>query len=38
MKQSETVNEKMNDILLDQKDIQAQMAETNHLMNEMAQS
>lgn len=28
----------MNDILLDQKEIQAQMAETNHLMNEMAQS
>jgi hypothetical protein len=36
MKANEAVNEKINDILLDQRDIQAQMAETNHLMAEMA--
>ena len=37
MKSHETVNEKLNDIILDQREIQAQQAETNHLLNEMAQ-
>ena len=37
MKQHEMVNEKLNDIILDQREHQAQQAETNHLFNEMAQ-
>ena len=36
LKSTEDVNEKFNDILMDTKDIQANMSETDHLMRELA--
>lgn len=36
--QSGNINDQMNDILLDQRDIQQQMAETNDIMNQLAQN